>query len=510
MEDHLKMPLRTTGLTNGNFRRPTTHRLKKKQDCTYCHALRFEYEPPTFCCASGCINLAPNEVADDFYELFVADADDAKLFRKNIRAYNSIFAFTSFGVKLDKELASSRKGVYSFKAQGQIYHDLPSLIPNNNRPRYFQLYFYDTDHELANRMTALQDANLSEEVMTKLRNIMEGNPYAKFFSRLKEHTNLQNLQVRIAANASLDQRVYNKPSVDQVATIWVDGNNPNTLFERDIAVHEHSGKEKQVGTKEYKNVENRSTTAKHLQIRASNRQDYHPQLLWGCWPMKHKLYDVKQKAVFHVGSTIVIDYKYERQFVVDIYIKIETTRLEYYRFEQSNYRREILERIVDSVSAGECRGDKVGQMVLLPGSFIGGPRDMRRRYMDAMALVQEFGRPDVFITMTCNPDWVEISEQLCPGQLPQERPDLVTRVFRAKLQDLKDQILKQEIFGHIAAHVFVVEFQKRGLPHIHLLLIFKEGNKIRSPDEYDKYISAEIPNKDTSRVERISYQTYDT
>lgn len=47
--------------------------------------------------------------------------------------------------------------------------------------------------------------------------------------------------MHIAANASLDPKAYNKPSVDDVATIWVDGNNPNTKFERDIAVHEHSG-----------------------------------------------------------------------------------------------------------------------------------------------------------------------------------------------------------------------------------------------------------------------------
>ena len=60
--------------------------------------------------------------------------------------------------------------------------------------------------------------------------------------------------------------------------------------------------------------------------------------------------------------------------------------------------------------------------------------------------------------MTCNPDWVEIKKQLRPGQLPQDRPDLVTRVFREKLQDLKDQILKKEIFGTVAAYVFVVEF----------------------------------------------------
>ena len=60
--------------------------------------------------------------------------------------------------------------------------------------------------------------------------------------------------------------------------------------------------------------------------------------------------------------------------------------------------------------------------------------------------------------MTCNPDWVEIQKQLCPGKLPQDRPDLVIRVFREKLQDLKDQILKKEIFGTVAAYVFVVEF----------------------------------------------------
>ena len=77
------------------------------------------------------------------------------------------------------------------------------------------------------------------------------------------------------------------------------------------------------------------------------------------------------------------------------------------------------------------------------------------------------------ITMTCNPEWIEIQQELHPGQTPQDRPDLVTRVFRAKLQNLKDEIFKKEIFGIFVAHVFVVEFQKWGLPHIHLLLILK-------------------------------------
>jgi len=54
----------------------------------------------------------------------------------------------------------------------------------------------------------------------------------------------------------------------------------------------------------------------------------------------------------------------------------------------------------------------------MPSSFIGGPRDMRCRYMDAMALVWRFGKPDIFLTMTCNPKWDEITLELYPGQTP--------------------------------------------------------------------------------------------
>ena len=38
-----------------------------------------------------------------------------------------------------------------------------------------------------------------------------------------------------------------------------------------------------------------------------------------------------------------------------------------------------------------------------------------------------------FVIMTCNPYWDEIVKQLLPGQMPQDRPDIVARVYRAKL-----------------------------------------------------------------------------
>lgn len=179
-----------------------------------------------------------------------------------------------------------------------------------------------------------------------------------------------------------------------------------------------------------------------------------------------------------------------------MYIKLETTRLDFHRTQQSLIRAELYQGIVDSVNIGETRGNKIGKRIVLPASFIGGPRDMRRRYLDAMALVQRFGKPDLFITMTCNSEWKEIKDELKHGQRPQDRPDLTSRIFRSKLEDLKDQIFKKEIFGKVAAYVYVIEFQKRGLPHAHMLIILNRGYKITNADDYDKYVSAELPNKE--------------
>ena len=82
--------------------------------------------------------------------------------------------------------------------------------------------------------------------------------------------------------------------------------------------------------------------------------------------------------------------------------------------------------------------------------------------MDAMAIVRACGRPTLFITVTCNPRWPEITEALLPGQVPEDRPDLVARVFRAKLVRLVREVTRDGIFGKTAAFMSVIEFQKRG------------------------------------------------
>ena len=50
---------------------------------------------------------------------------------------------------------------------------------------------------------------------------------------------------------------------------------------------------------------------------------------------------------------------------------------------------------------------------------------MAQCYQDAMAVARYFGKIDYFITMTANPKWREIQENLLPGQSATDRPDLL-------------------------------------------------------------------------------------
>ena len=92
---------------------------------------------------------------------------------------------------------------------------------------------------------------------------------------------------------------------------------------------------------------------------------------------------------------------------------------------------------METTISGECSEANVDRRIILPPSFIGGLRDMKKRYLNAMALVELYGKPDIFLTMMCNTNWVEIQQELVEGELAQDRPDLVSRIFRAQLFALK-------------------------------------------------------------------------
>ena len=88
--------------------------------------------------------------------------------------------------------------------------------------------------------------------------------------------------------------------------------------------------------------------------------------------------------------------------------------------------------------------------------------------------------------MICNPNWPEIKNNLLPGQTPENRPDLVARVFQSRKKQFIHDLTKGEIFGLPVAHLWVIEFQKRGLPHAHILIILEDGKRPKTPQDVDK------------------------
>ncbi|CAL1355837.1 unnamed protein product [Linum trigynum] len=118
-------------------------------------------------------------------------------------------------------------------------------------------------------------------------------------------------------------------------------------------------------------------------------------------------------------------------FVFDAYSSIELNMLAFLRYHQPQLRCEVYQGLQDAMARGDLDRDKMGHIVL-PGTYIGSPRYMQQLYHDAMAAVEFFGNPDLFITFTY-------------------KPKVVSRVFHAKLSILIDDIKKNSYFGKTIA-----------------------------------------------------------
>jgi hypothetical protein len=113
-------------------------------------------------------------------------------------------------------------------------------------------------------------------------------------------------------------------------------------------------------------------------------------------------------------------------------------------------------------------------------------------YHDGIAICCAYGPPDLFITCTFNSKWPEITTCLLLGEHPNDRHDIIVCVFHMKLQ-LLDDLQSGKVFGIVLALLYSIESQKRGLPHVHILIrLDKKGCEIIAKT-IDLWISAEIP-----------------
>jgi hypothetical protein len=141
-------------------------------------------------------------------------------------------------------------------------------------------------------------------------------------------------------------------------------------------------------------------------------------------------------------------------------------RLHFIRNHQKQLRADDYVRLRDAINNdANINSNNVGQQVILPSSFTGSPRYMNEKNQDAMTYVHKFGRPDLFITFPCNPEWPEIKNELFQDQKSFDINDIISRVFHLKLKKFMHVLKNKYIFGDVNCYVYSVEWKKRGLPH---------------------------------------------
>lgn len=484
--------------------------------CPYCDALHWPDERvssstvshPEFqtCCAHGKVKLPPLRIPPaPLYNLFTGNTPDAKEFRSNIVQYNSALAFTSLGVNVDRSVFG--RGPPVFRIHGELRHLSGSLLPEeSSHPRYSQLYVYDPHAAYGYRVA--RNENLSLNTMRLLQCVMyDHNNYTPLYQHAHEILSLHGTQdytVRLCVAPGNDPRRYNLPTADEVGVILPEGNQFQGDY-RDIILH--------LRPQYYHNAHDNQD---HLQLQRINEGHsayvpLHYVLLFpygeAGWyyelrvPGNRRRITLLQYTAYRLHSrptefsTILRGCRLLQTYLVDMFACIDQQRLRFIRNQQPKLRTTLLSGVEDALSMNDDHVDlsQLGQRIILPSSYIGGPRDMHQRYLDGMAIARHFKKIDIFLTMTANPSWPEINRALLPGQTAADRPDLVSRMFQLKKKALMHAILKNQIFGPCVAHVYTIEFQKRGLPHMHLLLFLKPDYKLLSPDVVDSVISAQWP-----------------
>jgi hypothetical protein len=151
----------------------------------------------------------------------------SKNYKAQIRIYNSMFAMTSMGGNVDKKINDGR-GPYIFRLNGQNHHRIGTLLPGDGlNPRFAQLYFYDTENEVTNRMNSLNrsDNDLDHSIVDALvRMLDESNILVKTFRMARDRFrggNIHHLRLRLIGSRSTDGREHNLPTCSEIAAIIV-------------------------------------------------------------------------------------------------------------------------------------------------------------------------------------------------------------------------------------------------------------------------------------------------
>ena len=501
--------------------------------CPHCHALHWAAEKltkssaanPVFgtCCFQGKIKLPsldppPPELCD----LYDGDDEIAKQFRTHIRNYNSALAMTSVGQDAGTRLNIPQipgRGPWVYKIKGACHHITGSLLPAEGRqPTYAQLYIYDPENALDVRMGNAANRDLNRETMQNLQDMLyrNHNSVALYKAAHEKAAEFDDCRILLRFDSACDRRRYNLPgaAAREIAVI-IPGSGDEVKDPRDIILQKRGGGLRRINEMSplyqalhyvllfptgqlgwYPGIEhgdpnqqNEPVVEEDQGAPGRRRRQYISQIEYFAYRLHPR--DNESKHIFKATRLF-------QEYVVDCWASSEQNRLRWVRNNQKTIRAEVYRGLADAVAEDpQVNGANLGQRIILPSSHIGSCRSLMQFLQDALAISRYFGGADLFLTMTADPKWPEITKALLPGQEAADRPDLVCRVFVEKMEQFIRDLYRGQAFGKVVAYCWTLEFQKRTLPHIHMILYLAPESKLRTPEAVDSLISAEFPDKDT-------------
>ncbi|XP_076952024.1 uncharacterized protein LOC143625625 [Bidens hawaiensis] len=282
------------------------------------------------------------------------------------------------------------------------------------------------------RDTESNNELLDNQIIHYLKTMLDShNPLVQSYRMVRDCFQ-QNPELKTIGTRQKDARTYNLPTTSEVAALIV-GDIGDAIDKRDIIVTTQGGSLKCIS-------------------------ELHPSYL----PLQYHIFfpygddgyrvDIPHRQL--LGST-----KPKRK-------KCTMREFFAYRFQE---RSDTYENLRNIHSAGTSDVSAAGQRIFLPSSFTGGARYMMQNYLDAMTICR----------------WL----------------------FKMKLDSLIKDLKDKALFGKLQAvtyliyyylsyaAVYTIEFQKRGLPDAHICLFLHSDDKIHYPENIDKFISTEIPDK---------------
>jgi len=288
------------------------------------------------------------------------------------------------------------------------------------------------------------------------------NPYVVQFRSARERFQLnpaKTFHMRIVSRSDKDGRTYNMPTAAEVAAL-IPGDFNLGMDKRDIVLQHKSGKLTRIDE-----IHISYLALQYPLIFVYGEDGFRVGIKKGVTEASKKLKNpsisMRQFFAFRLqerdneSHVLLYSRRLFQQFIVDAYTTIESNRLRYLKLNQTCLRSDSYDSIRESENAGNSDMNEQGQQFLLPATFTGNPRYMKNMYLDAMAICRHFGFPDLFITFTCNPKWPELTRFLEKrGLKSDDRPEIICRIFKLKLDSLMNDLTKKNILGKTSSCKF--------------------------------------------------------